>query len=54
MPRAKRRIDHRVSLTIPDKMARRCPKCEAAPGHRCGRQTGSIGWVTVKNLHKER
>lgn len=35
---------------------RRCPKCDAAPGHSCGRWTSREGgyWVTMKGFHTER
>lgn len=38
------------------KMGRKCKRCQAAPGHRCGRWTGferSI-WEPIDTPHRER
>lgn len=34
-------------------MGRRCPRCEAAPGWRCGRYVGAL-WEPMKSFHAER
>jgi hypothetical protein len=41
----------RTSVAGP--MGRRCPKCDAAPGWRCGRYVGSL-WTALKTFHAER
>jgi hypothetical protein len=55
MPRPHSRLTNRMPApAMPGKLLRRCKKCDAAPGHQCGKLTSNRGWVTVKNLHKER
>lgn len=34
-------------------MGRRCPRCQAAPGWRCGRWVGPV-WTPGKTFHPER
>jgi hypothetical protein len=37
------------------RMAQRCPRCDAAPGHRCGRWSpDGFVWIPGKTFHKER
>ena len=37
------------------RLAVRCPRCQAAPGHQCGRWSADgFIWTTGKTLHRER
>lgn len=47
-------INPRAHVTVTDKLLRRCPKCDAGPGHRCGRMSSVLGWVYFDKPHKER
>lgn len=47
-------INPRDLTTDRGKILRRCGKCDAGPGHLCGRWTGLGYWQTQKTFHKQR
>ena len=43
---------------VSKRLLNRCPKCDAAPGHRCRRKINIMGgdpyWIPIKTIHGER